>query len=46
MRCPLSEANLIHFKQRISPLTLDTPVSDLIDWFYTGLQVLSEYDNM
>ena len=43
--CPLSVANLSDFKQRISPLSLNSPITDLIQWFSTGLELISNYDN-
>ena len=43
--CPLSVANLIDFKQRISPLSLNIPNTDLVQWFYTGLELISNYDD-
>lgn len=43
--CPLSDANFLDFKLRISPLTLETPVEDLILWFYTALEIVANYEN-
>ena len=43
--CPLSDANFADFKNRISPLSLQTPVSDLVQWFYTALEVVANYND-
>lgn len=35
---PLTSDNLVLFKARLAPVTMATPINDLANWYYTGLE--------
>lgn len=43
INCPLTDANLIELKQRILPLTRDTPVSELTNRYHAALGIVLDY---
>lgn len=46
LQCPLNEINYCEFKQRISPLTRHTLVTDLTNAFHAALQLVNDYRDM
>ena len=43
IRCPLSDANFVELKRRISPLNSNIPVSELTNRFQTALEIVLDY---
>ena len=43
IRFPLSDANLIEFKHRISPINSNIPVVELTNRFQTALEIVLDY---
>ena len=40
--CPLSPSNFTRLKQRILPLTRDTPENELSDWSHAALRIVND----
>ena len=43
LKCPLNEVDLLSFKRSIAPLSLDTPIAQLVPWLYTAVKLLGDY---
>jgi hypothetical protein len=45
LKCPLNEVDLLSFKRSIAPLSLDTPIAQLVPWLYTAVKLLGDYQH-